>query len=74
MCCGEARRGAASRGGLGVFWCGEIRRFWRVTVRYGEAWQGGLGELRRGVAWRGVAVELRFGKMGSGRAGHGMAV
>ena len=40
----------------------------------GKVWRGGLGELRRGVAWRGVAVELRFGKMGSGRAGHGMAV
>ena len=55
MCSGKAWVGKARLGGLGVFWCGEIRRFWRVTVRYGEAWQGGR-------------VELRFGRLGFGVA------
>ena len=45
VCSGKAWVGTARLGGLGVFWCGEIRRFWRVTVRYGEAWQGGAVEL-----------------------------
>lgn len=45
MCSGKAWVGKARLGGLGVFWCGEIRRSWPVMFRFGTAGFGEAVEL-----------------------------